>query len=157
MPTGIGIALALVVALTATSAGAQDDSAMIRSARATSNAAIARHDAAAAVAVVREDVQVIASGGTLVPDRLAMRAAFERSFADPNFVTFVRTPQQIEVARDRTTAAEQGQWTGRWKTPCGPRLVTGRYLARWAKSAAGWQIAAELFIPLRQTGDCLKR
>lgn len=133
-----------------------DDIAAIRLLRASSNSAIARHDGESAVAVMREDVKVIVSDNRLISDRTAMLAAFQRSFADANFITFLRTPVRIELDGDRTTASEEGRWTGQWRSACGTRMVTGRYLARWMSSATGWQIASELFVPLRRTGGCAK-
>jgi ketosteroid isomerase-like protein len=114
----------------------------IRELRGRSNAAIARHDTAAAVAIMRDDVRIIASSGDFFDGAPAMAAAFERSFADPAFVTYVREPQSIEVGG--ATAVETGRWEGRWKT----RVIGGAYMARWQQDETGWRIAAELFVPV---------
>lgn len=114
----------------------------IRALRAQSNAAIARHDAAAAVAIMRDDVRVIASRGLLVESASAMAQAFGEVFADAGFVTYIREPESIEVGG--ATAAEIGRWDGRWQD----KVVRGRYLARWDHSDTGWRVAAELYIPL---------
>lgn len=121
----------------------------IRGLRAQSNAAIARHDAAAAVAILRDDVRVIASHGRLVESASAMAQAFAEVFADANFVTYIREPESIEVGG--TTAAEIGRWDGRWQD----RVVRGRYLARWQHSNIGWRVVAELYIPLLTEGPGL--
>lgn len=119
----------------------------IRELRSRSNAAIARHEAAAAVAIMRDDVRVIASSGELFDGAAAMAKAFDRSFSDPAFVTYVRGPQSIEVSD--ATAVEIGRWEGRWKT----RLVRGAYMARWQHEQTGWRIAAELYVPLSADND----
>ena len=114
----------------------------IRELRGRSNAAIARHDTAAAVSILRDDVRVIASSGDLFDGAPAMAAAFDRSFSDPAFVTYVREPQSIEIGG--ATAVEIGRWEGRWKT----RIIGGAYMARWQHEETGWRIVAELFVPL---------
>lgn len=144
-------------ALSFSSVAYADDGATIRALRAESNAAIARHDVDGVIAVMREDAKIIVSANVLMPDRTAMRTAFEKTFADPDFVTFVRTPARIEPSTDGTTASEEGEWTGRWRSTCGGRTVTGRYLARWIRGTTDWQIASELFVPLRSSGGCLAR
>ncbi|MCW5700965.1 MAG: nuclear transport factor 2 family protein [Bradyrhizobium sp.] len=125
-----------------TQAASDDAEATIRELRSRSNAAIARHDVAAAVAIMRDDVRIIASSGELFDGAAAMAKAFDRSFSDPAFVTYVRGPQSIEVSD--AAAVEIGRWEGRWKT----RLVRGAYMARWQHEQIGWRIAAELFVPL---------
>ena len=114
----------------------------IRALRHQSNAAIARHDVAAATAMMRDDVRVISSHGSFVEGLPAMAQAFAEVFADAKFVTYIREPESIEVGG--ATAAEIGQWKGRWQGS----VVRGRYLARWQHSDIGWRIAAELYIPL---------
>ena len=114
----------------------------IRALRRQSNAAIARHDVAAAIAIMRDDVRVISSHGSLVEGLPAMAQAFGEIFADARFVTYIREPESIEVGG--ATAAEIGRWDGRWQDS----VVRGRYLARWQHSDIGWRVAAELYIPL---------
>jgi ketosteroid isomerase-like protein len=114
----------------------------IRELRSRSNAAIARHDAGGAVAIMRDDVRIIASSGDLIEDAPAMARAFDKVFSDPTFVTYVRDPRSIEVGDG--TAVETGRWEGRWKA----RTVCGAYMARWQRDETGWRIAAELYVPL---------
>lgn len=126
--------------------------ALIRAARARSNAAIARHDADGAVVEMTPDARVIASTGGLVPDRAAMRAAFAGRFAEAGFVTFVRAPERIEVDPRGQTAAEFGRWASRWHPDAGRSATSGPYLARWRCAAGRWLIEAELFVPLSAAG-----
>ena len=79
----------------------------IRALRDQSNAAIARHDVAAATATMQDDVRVISSHGSLVEGLPAMARAFGEVFADADFVTYLREPESIEVGG--ATAAETAQ------------------------------------------------
>jgi len=117
----------------------------IRALRFQSNHAIARHEGGPALAILRDDARIIASGGQLFDGATSMGRAFEQSFADPQFVTFVRRPETIDV--NGTTAAEAGAWEGIWKS----HVVHGKYLARWHRELAGWRIVSELYIPLGST------
>lgn len=134
----------LLVGLTAMlSAGpTRADEIAIRRARADSNAGIAAHDAARATAAISENALIVVSGGGLVSGAQAMREAFERSFANPDFITYVRAPTRLRLSG--TVAAEEGRWTGRWRE----RTVSGVYLARWDRTSAGWRISSEQYIPL---------
>lgn len=114
----------------------------IRALRRRSNAAIAGHDVGSAVAIMRDDVKIIASDGNFIDGAPAMARVFDRIFSDPTFVTYVREPVSIELGDG--TAAELGTWDGRWKTA----VVRGTYMARWQYSAIGWRIASEFYIPL---------
>lgn len=114
----------------------------IRALRSQSNAAIARHEAGVAVAIMRDDVKIIASSGRFIDGAPAMAQAFETIFSDPDFVTFVREPQSIEIGN--STAVEVGRWDGRRRTG----VVRGAYMVRWQCDEVGWRIAAELYVPL---------
>ncbi len=120
----------------------------IRAARARSNSAIACHDPDASVAEMALDAQVIASSGTLVPNRTAMRDAFARAFEDEQFIAFVRIPERIEIDTDGQVAAELGSWRSLWQPEAAERERSGPYLARWTCKNGPWAIASELFIPI---------
>jgi ketosteroid isomerase-like protein len=123
----------------------EDEIVAIRALRFQSNHAIARHDVGPALAILRNDVRIIASGGQLFDGATSMGHAFEQTFADPKFVTFVRRPESIDV--NGTTAAEAGTWEGRWRS----HVVRGKYLARWNRDPVGWRVASELYVPLDST------
>jgi ketosteroid isomerase-like protein len=114
----------------------------IRQLRDQSNAAIARHDLGPALAIHHDHARIIGSDGSLLDGAAAIARAFAASFADPDFVTYVRSP--LSIAVNGSTAAETGNWTGQW----GRREVRGTYMARWNREPAGWRIVAELFVPL---------
>lgn len=115
----------------------------IRALRAQSNEAIARHDAEAAVTMMRDDVKIITSFGSFVDGAGAMADAFTRIFSDETFVTYWRETRAVHVGDDGI-AAEEGLWTGTWKH----RVVRGLYLARWQFEERRWRIEAEFFVPL---------
>ena len=114
----------------------------IRALRAQSNEAIARHDAAAAVTMMREGVKIITSFGTFVDGASAMADVFKRIFSDETFVTFVRETKALHLGDG--ISAEDGLWTGTWKH----RIVRGLYLARWQRQDGTWRIEGEFFVPL---------
>ncbi|CAN5323750.1 DUF4440 domain-containing protein [soil metagenome] len=124
-----------------------DAVAIIKALRAQSNAGLIKHDIAPVVAILHDDAKILRSDGSLVIGAAAMGRGFESNFADPAFVSYVRTPDTIDV--DGATAAEAGSWIGQWTN----RSVRGTYLARWTLMPLGWRIVSELFIPLGHTSD----
>ncbi len=130
-----------LLALAVPALAATDDGVTIKALRAGSNAAIAQHDADAAVSIFLPDGMVLGSGGGLIQGREAMQAAFKSSFVQPDFVTYVREPLTVTVGGD--TASEEGRWRGVWKN----REIGGRFLARWSRTAEGWRIKSEMYVP----------
>lgn len=116
--------------------------------RAESNQAIAAHDAAGAVASMLPEFVTITSAGTLLQGRDAMERAFEERMRDPAFVRFERMPIHVGILGD--IAMERGRWLGLWRD----RQVGGCYLSRWEKSAAGWKLKAEHYVPADASDAC---
>lgn len=124
----------------------------IRHERARSNAAIARHDVAGMRAVLAQEYTVL-PGSTGLPSRLdTFDARMRSTFADPTFVTYVRTPERVTVAGSGERAAETGTWTGVWNKPAGAMRLAGIYQATWIPTAAGWRLLNESFVTLGCTG-----
>lgn len=121
--------------------------AAIRRVREESNRRIAAHDADGAVALMHEAVMVIPSGGGPLAGRAAVRAVFAASFADPDFLTYERRPDRIEIAADGSGATEAGRWRGLWKTGGRHPKLAGHYTARWRLDAGRWLILSEIFEP----------
>lgn len=123
------------------------EEAAIRELRARFNAAIAAHDRQRIGECWAADIHVSTSDGEPLLGRAAVQQAFERFFADPDFVTFLREPERVELSADGRVAAEHGRWTGRWRsTPA----MRGAYLAAWHKSGRRWLLTAELYVPLEE-------
>lgn len=130
----------------------QSPADVIRSLRAQSNAAIARHDVTGAVALLDVEYQITTGDGTLAHGRAAEPEAWAREFARAADLVYVRTPTTIEVSASGDRAAEIGAWTGSWSTPAGLRTVGGRYAAYWRLVEGSWRIRSELFVTLSCAG-----
>ena len=120
----------------------------IRARRKLTNRIIAAHDAARIRPFLDPEMTLISGDGALVTGAEAVVKAFARQFADPSFVTYVRTSQTVEVDAVGERAAEGGLWVGTWITEAGPTEMSGRYLAVWRKTLGQWVIESELFVTL---------
>jgi ketosteroid isomerase-like protein len=119
----------------------------IRAKRKLTNRLIAAHDVARLRPHMTDDVLLIVGDGDLIRGADAVVAAFASQFADPAFVSYVRTTETVEVADDGRRAAETGRWVGSWK---GGVEVGGVYLAAWRESRGQWRLERELYINLRR-------
>jgi len=134
------------------------DEVIIRDSRATSNKALAAHNAAAFVQVLKDDVIVIAASGKLIQGRATVQAEIESRWkAQPDLV-YIRTPTTIVISHSDPAASERGTWTGHATTPDGPADWRGEYQATWRKTVSNagvpsWVIANELFVALDCTGS----
>lgn len=124
----------------------------IRALRAASNRAIAAHDLKAFLPLFAEDAGFVFSNATTAADRKALEAVFVRDFADPAFVTYIRSPQRISIAENGVRAVEHGVWTAIKQSPAGETRYGGDYAAHWVRDDAGWRIHGELYVKLRCTG-----
>lgn len=135
------------------------DDKLIRDARATSNAAIAKHDAAGIARHWLDDISITTSTSAhaigRAPNQERMAQQFERR---PDTI-YVRTPSTIDVFTEWAVASERGEWVGRWTEPDGKVEITGTYLAQWRKVDGRWLIQSELYVPTRCKGSqyCAKR
>jgi ketosteroid isomerase-like protein len=120
----------------------------VRAKRKLTNRLIAAHEAARLRPHVTDDMLLIAGDGELIQGADAVVAAFAAQFADPTFVTYVRTTETVEVAADGRRAAETGRWVGTWK---GGVEMSGAYLAAWRESRGQWLLERELYVTLRAT------
>jgi len=125
------------------------DETIIRDSRAASNAALAAHNGAAFVQVLKDDATI-------------QQGIESRWNSQPDLV-FVRTPTSIEISRSDPAASERGSWTGHATTSGGPADWRGDYLAVWRKTTtsaglSSWTIASEVFVALDCTGSgCASR
>jgi hypothetical protein len=112
--------------------------------RRLTNKLIAAHEAARLKPFFAPDVRLIAGDGSLLLGVQAVVEALAAQFADPDFVTYLRTSERVQLDPEGQRAAEHGRWTADWK---GTRLV-GDYLAVWKKSLGQWVIESELYVTL---------
>ena len=129
-----------------------EDQAAIMALRTNSNRAIAAHDLAMFTPVFAEDAVFVWSNGTSSIGRAGLVQFFARDFADPAFVTYVRTPTQIAVSAHGARAIEHGTWTAIKREPRGETRYGGDYAAHWARTADGWKVRGELYVKLRCVG-----
>lgn len=143
-------------ALLLAAAAAGGDAGEIRRLRAQSNAAIAARRTGEVRRFFADGYTALpgSSGRPLTAGQTEERLA--AGFADPSFVTFVRTPGRVAVAASGKRAAETGTWLGLWRKPDGEMRVTGVYQATWVPRAGTWRLLNESFVTLRCTGsrDC---
>jgi ketosteroid isomerase-like protein len=146
-------ALVLGVALGMTMpAMAADDAGAIRAARERYNVAIVSRDVAGVRAMFTDDYKGIAgTNGDLVSGGEAMAAFFARAFATPGFITYVRTPDVITVAKPADRAMERGHWVGRSISGTTETSISGEYLAVWVPVAGGWKLRSETFVSLARS------
>jgi ketosteroid isomerase-like protein len=133
------------------------DETIIRHSRAASNQALAAHDAASFVEILKEDAIVTAASGKVTQGRAARQQDLETRWKAQPDLLFVRTPTTIELSRSDPAASERGSWTGQATTAAGLASWRGDYQAVWRKTitATGlpsWTIAAEIFVTLDCSG-----
>jgi uncharacterized protein (TIGR02246 family) len=148
-------ALVCLVALCAAPGEARQpnsDQEEIRARRAASNAAIARHDAAAIGAVLASNVIVVTSNSVHREGRDASVQSFAEQFRARPDVVYRRTPEEVKVFTPWLMAAERGRWTGSWTDPDGRIQLTGSYYAKWRKVDGQWLIESETYVPETCTG-----
>jgi ketosteroid isomerase-like protein len=119
----------------------------IRTARAASNAAIARHDLDAIASFWVHDVLVHGSAGSRLAGIEANRHALGQHFERRPDSVYVRTPSVVEAFGAWSLVSEQGTWVGRWTEPDGPIEIGGRYQARWRNLSGRWLILGEFYVP----------
>jgi ketosteroid isomerase-like protein len=129
------------------------DVASIRALRAQSNAAIAAHDFERLRPLLVADYASFPGslGKPLGVEQTAARLG--RAFADPGFVTYVRTPGRIAVSSSGKRAAETGTWIGTWRKSDGVMRLSGVYQAYWVPVEGRWRLQNESFVTLRCAGS----
>ena len=116
----------------------------IRARRRLTNKLIAAHDAARLRPFFAANANLIAGDGDLIVGADAILQAFASQFGDPDFGTYVRGTETVEIDAAGERAAETGRWTARWAAG----EMGGRYLAAWRKQTGQWLIESELYVTL---------
>ena len=81
-------------------------------------------------------------GGNRAITRRHDRRGVQAQFADPSFITYVRTTESVTLDAEGARAAETGTWVATWKDA----TSSGPYLAVWKKSVGQWVIESETFV-----------
>jgi ketosteroid isomerase-like protein len=130
----------------------ESNEAVILRARDTSNRAIARRNLPGVGESLGEDYVGIIGDGTFVPSRAEYLRLFKAGFDRPKqSMTYVRTPDVVNVADDQNLAAEHGNWVA--TLPSGAVAYTGTYAAMWRRTPVGWKIRSEIFVTLHGTAS----
>ena len=77
---------------------------------------------------------------------------FFKGFAEPGFVTYIRTPDKVTVSESADRASERGKWQSVWRSPKGGSLMSGDYFAHWVKRDGAWLTVAEVYVALHCNG-----
>ncbi len=124
------------------------DAIAIRSARESSNQAIARHDVDGIVSFLDDDYVITISSGKIENGRETAAGSWSQHFAEFPDVVYVRTPAEVSISRARPLAIENGTWVGTMTRPNGALKKGGQYTAAWRKVDGVWKIYSELFVVL---------
>jgi hypothetical protein len=116
----------------------------IRARRRLTNKLIAAHEAARLRPFFAADAKVIVGDGGLILGADEVVRAFAAQFADPDFVTYLRETESVELDAEEGRAAERGRWNASWKSGGS----SGAYLAVWRKAVGQWVIESELYVTL---------
>ena len=126
---------------------AQDKSekevALIKSARAASNEAIAKHDIDGISKYWLNDFVQVRGNSTHLSGKDTIIASWKQLFKENPDVAYIRNPSQIIISTNDTLAWETGTWKAIHSYSKG-----GNYTAMWRKSGNSWMIQAELFVSL---------
>jgi ketosteroid isomerase-like protein len=132
---------------------AESDVATILSLRADSNAGLLAHDVDRVLRHTTDDFILVGgvSGGHV--GRPVVRQYFLEGFAEPDYVTYIRTPDQITISEKGDRASEHGKWQGVWRNAKSGSLMSGEYFAHWVKKDGNWFTLAEVYVTLRCSGS----
>ena len=133
------------------------DEGPIRQLRASSNAAIARHDTGGIGAILAEDVVVVTSNSVHAISRATNLARFADQFRTRPDVVYLRTPDDVRVFAPWGMASERGHWTGSWTDTDGKIRIGGIYFAKWRRVNGRWLVESETYVPEKCTGGAYCR
>ena len=128
----------------------------IRELREQFNTAIATHEFERMRRFFADDYTILAGSSGRPFDIAAFRERMIPAFADPAFVTYVRTPQRIVVAQNGARVLEAGNWVGIWRSAHGETRLFGSYQATWVPVGGAWRLKNEAFVSLRCAGEAAR-
>ena len=120
-----------------------NDSMAIRSNRAASNNAIAKHDVNGIAKYWLDDFVQVIGRGVYQTGKDSIIASWKALFNSNPEISYIRSPKEIVISDNDTLAWEQGQWVGIHSYSKG-----GNYAAMWIKRRGKWMLKAELFVSL---------
>jgi ketosteroid isomerase-like protein len=123
------------------------DEDLIRAARAASNAAILRQDLDTICSFWTAEVHVLGSISLQLSGVEANRRFYDEQFAKRPDTIYTRTASTVHAMAAWKVGLESGDWVATWTDPDGPVMISGRYMAQWLRSEAGWRIQGELYVP----------
>lgn len=118
----------------------------VRARRKLTNRLIADHQAERLRPFLLDQAVLIAGDGTPILGAAAIIQAFAGQFADPDFVSYRRDTEDVELDQAGERAAESGRWIAFARGGEGP---SGRYLAVWRKVRGQWSLESELYVTLK--------
>jgi hypothetical protein len=144
--------LALAVVAAQSVLAADQEAAAIMAVRAESNAGLLAHDVDRVLKNTTNDF--ILFGGTSGPHvgKTVVRDYYLKGFADPDLITYVRTPDNITISETNDRASERGKWQGVWRSAKSGSLMGGEYFAHWVKKDGAWVTLVEVYVTLRCSG-----
>lgn len=116
---------------------------IIKSLRAASNEAIAKHDLDGLSKYWLDDLVLVRGNSSHVSGKDSIVAAWRKLFKENPKVAYIRTPKEIIISSNDSLAWETGTWKAINSYSGG-----GKYSAMWKKSNTSWKIMAELFVSL---------
>ena len=122
--------------------------------RQDNNLAIAARDLDRTMAIAAEDYVLVGGNDGIRHSREIQRRDWADSFASPDGLICVRTPERVEIGRVGETrrAAEIGRWRCESRTPNGPAVRTGLYLAHWSTRSGAWKVVSDNYVTLACRG-----
>jgi len=121
-----------------------NDIAIIKSNRAASNDAIAKHDVKGIAQFWLDDFMQVIGRGSYETGKENISASWKALFNSNTQVIYVRIPNEIIISDNDTMAWESGKWTGIYTYSKG-----GNYSAMWIKRNGNWMLKAELYVSLK--------
>ena len=115
----LAVLLLLTLCVPGAFAQSRPDEDVIRQRRASSNAAIARHDTTGIGAILADNVVVVTSNSVHAIGRATNIQRFAEQFRSRPGVVYVRTPDEVKVFEPWGMASERGRWMGSWTDPDG--------------------------------------
>ena len=119
------------------------DVILIKSLRAASNEALAKHDIDGMSKNWLDDLVLIRGNSSHLTGKDTIVAAWRKLFNDNPKVNYIRIPTQITISNNDSLAWETGTWKAFNSYSNG-----GSYSAMWKKTNNSWKILAELFVSL---------